>query len=969
MGLLSGSDPIVAYDIDLGMHLVLCHGPCDELQEIYYGDRLAWSGSAADEQITVAAPGLFGDEGGLSGKVDVLMGTSTQTQNDYLQARLGTDIPAFRGVMALVFRQTYWGRSAYLKKISATVKRTTTRTDGSTWYAAKADINGDMNPAHIIHECLTNASWGLGYPISALDDTVFQNVADYLYGEQLGLSIEWSGEEPIEDFIQRIEQHIDGKVYVHPSTGLFTIKLIRDGYSLSGLFIADETNVQSVELFERRGWGDAVNELTVIYRDRDTNQDTPVTMQDIGNAQVQGRVVSETRQYPGLSSSALAQRICKRDLRALSAGLAHAKLIVDRKGWEGTPGDPFKFSWAKYGINQAVFRVVNIDTGTLTDGRIIVDIIEDVYGLPNTTYLGQPETGWTSPHTAPAAVTYQQTREGTYWEVHQYAHPGDIPEWGADFGFAVMHVAKNASDALSYQVWSRVGTDPYAYQTKSKFCPTATMSSAVGYGATALTGDVWNVANADYFGGVDTPSYAWIDNELVAITAHAITGGSGTITVDRGVLDTVPAPHNSGARIWFADEHLGIDDDLHQSGETVDLKALPTTSLGTLDISSASALQQGMNHRYHRPYPPGNVKINTERYPTVIEGALALSWSHRDRTQQLDSFHTQTESDIGPEAGTTYTVRVYGELDTLVHTETGVIGTSWTYDLDTEGGESGLTGGEGSGVDIETLIEGYSPTMYLRFGEASGTTATDEMSNHDGTYTGGPTLGQEGLVAGDADTCVLIGNDKYVEIANHADFQVQKLGAACLADITSVSGTKILFHFGNDGVSSNQGYKFYLSAATIVFNTFSGGAWHTAQTGSVVTTGKHQFAVNVDTTAGSPYVDIYMDGALVESFSFPYSLGSSTYGFHWGAELVSSSVTDELNGRLDEGVFLSGAVLTPTQIADMYAASIPEGRINGNLRVELESLRDGLTSIQNHNIPCDRAGYGLQYGNYYGGAP
>src|SRR3546814_12715191 len=52
-------------------------------------------------------------------------------------------------------------------------------------------------------------------------------------------------------------------------------------------------------------------------------------------------------------------------------------------------------------------------------------------------------------------------------------------------------------------------------------------------------------------------------------------------------------------------------------------------------------------------------------YPATVEGALALSWSHRDRRGQADQLIDTTTGNIGPEAGTTYTVAVHlnGVLD------------------------------------------------------------------------------------------------------------------------------------------------------------------------------------------------------------------------------------------------------------------------------------------------------------------
>jgi len=54
--------------------------------------------------------------------------------------------------------------------------------------------------------------------------------------------------------------------------------------------------------------------------------------------------------------------------------------------------------------------------------------------------------------------------------------------------------------------------------------------------------------------------------------------------------------------------------------------------------------------------------------------------------------------------------------------------------------------------DAEVLAD--FPVAYWRLGETSGTVAVDEVGSNDGTYIGTPTLGVDGLLAGDADTAV-----------------------------------------------------------------------------------------------------------------------------------------------------------------------------------------------------------------------
>ena len=172
----------VGYRYKLGMHFGLCHGPVDAFQRVSADDRVAWTGSqTATGAITVDAPLLFGGdekEGGIQGIAEVLMGDDSQGYSTYLQAKIGATIPAYRGILSLVWLGgLVCSNNPYLKPWSFRVKRILQGWSGGTaWYAAKAAIGAeDMNPAHIIYECLTNRRWGMGYPADTIDER-------FLYG-------------------------------------------------------------------------------------------------------------------------------------------------------------------------------------------------------------------------------------------------------------------------------------------------------------------------------------------------------------------------------------------------------------------------------------------------------------------------------------------------------------------------------------------------------------------------------------------------------------------------------------------------------------------------------------------------------------------------------------------------------------------------------------------------------------------
>jgi len=158
-----------------------------------------------------------------------------------------------------------------------------------------------------------------------------------------------------------------------------------------------------------------------------------------------------------------------------------------------------------------------------------------------------------------------------------------------------------------------------------------------------------------------------------------------TVEVVRGILDTVPQDHSAGALILFGDGFEASDSTLYLPPEEVDVKIQTKTGKGYLDLGDATEHSATMAQRQYLPYAPGLFRINGDEYPDYIEGELVVTWAHRDRVQQTGgTFVDQYEASIGPEAATTYTVKVYNRAGTLLRTTTGITGTTWTYVKATE---------------------------------------------------------------------------------------------------------------------------------------------------------------------------------------------------------------------------------------------------------------------------------------------
>lgn len=736
----------IGYKYYLGAHLVLCQGPVDEILRIDADEREAWSGSVTgSQQIAIDKPELFGGEkkqGGVQGAVDILMGETTQTANDYLQAQLGTPLPAFRGVVSLVLRRCYVAAlNPYIKPWAVLLKRMA----ASGWHDTKKAIGGDANPAHILYEVLTAdpeiRGIGLGLSPSSLDDTGYRAVADALHAEGFGLSFQWRSEDPVEGLIQMVLDHIGATQYLHPATGLMTLKLIRNDYTVGSLPVFDESNILRLESFQRRTLSETVNEITVEYTDPDTHKATSVTVQDLANIQAQGQVVSASVSYPAIRNHVLAAKVARRDLVSRSAQLAKVRITVNRAAFGLHPGDPFVFAWPPLGITQLVCRVGEIREGGIESATVEIEAVEDVFGLPAQVYTGVEPIGWTDPASQPAPCPRRRIVEAPYWEVAHALSEADLDYLDALAGFLQTLGERPSGDATNYDIlakgaaYERVGT--------GDFTPVGTLQA----GIPRATADVIvTLAAATDLALVEVPSYGYLDDEAVKI--KAINGLQ--ITLARAILDTVPAAHSAGAVLWFAGTLAGADPTEYASTETVYAKLLPTTSYGTLASGAAPEDSLVMAHRQIRPYPPAAFRVNYSEYPEVQIGNTVVAWTRRDRTQQIAYLVEQNEAHIGPEAGTTYRVIFRGEGGGIIRQDDTLTTVDYTYTAATEISDSSLLMPASNEV-----WSGYTPPAqyrqntqltielaalrsgYISWQQHSHTVQRDGWGYHYGNYYGG----------------------------------------------------------------------------------------------------------------------------------------------------------------------------------------------------------------------------------------
>jgi hypothetical protein len=541
----------------------------------------------------------------------------------------------------------------------------------------ESNNNIDMNPAHIIREAIIDQSWGMGYQTADVDDSSFEDAADTMYDEGMGMSILWSGSKSIEELIQSITNHIGASIYVARDTGKFTLKLIRDDYDIETIPSFDETNVSKIENLNRQDVSELVSSVTVKYWDHNTGKTASITVSDPSLELMRGYSVGTVIDYPGFTNSDIAGKAALRDLRALSTPLWSCNVHADKTARSLSIGDVFKLSWSDYDLVDVVMRVTGMSFGDGKNNSVKITCVQDVFSLPSSTVSSAPDPGdgWEPINNTPVAVPVRIVEEAPYREIVTMLGDSDAAVRLAeneDLGFLIVSGSRPATGAaLNASIYVDSGAG-YEDSGVMDFSPIAYLNENITKSQTTVAID--GMIDIDL---IETGTYARLGDELVRIDAVS----SSSLTIARGLLDTVPAEHSEDDAILFNDQYVASDETEYIASDELDVKLLTATSAGLLPEADAPVDSVTMDSRAIRPYPPGNFKINGEYWPSAVPiDGIVFTWAHRDRTQQTSGeYFDFTDTSIGPETGTTYTVLVKDDGGDTLHTESGLTGTTWTY--------------------------------------------------------------------------------------------------------------------------------------------------------------------------------------------------------------------------------------------------------------------------------------------------
>jgi hypothetical protein len=414
-GLFSSKRVITGYRYFLGMHLGLgLYCPFSagaSFRKIWADDKLLWSGDVAPgpagEPIYIGQGSAFGGKdrgGGFRGTIRLYSGTFAQTTSSYLLSKLSPQsiVPAYRGLVHAVLERCEVGEQPQVRPLSFEVSMIP---EGLGFGA----IGDDANPVEILYDIL-RSDWGrLGIDPALIDTDSFSDGAQVCENEGNGMSIALASPGDASDAIEEILTQIDAILFEEPSTRKITLKMIRDDYDVDDLEVYGPSDISEISNYSAATWQDTKNQVRVIYNSReDEYNDKTAFAQDMSNIGFQGAIKSAEYNFGGITTADNANAIAARELNMLSIPLVKMRILTSRKGFQLRPGDVIAVTWPDFGIEKIIMRVQKFDLGTLEDGEIAIDLIQDRFAVSHTIYASPQPSAFVRPSIEATPIAEQQ---------------------------------------------------------------------------------------------------------------------------------------------------------------------------------------------------------------------------------------------------------------------------------------------------------------------------------------------------------------------------------------------------------------------------------------------------------------------------------------------------------------------------------------------------------------------------------
>lgn len=525
----------------------------------------------------------------------------------------------------------------------------------------------DINPIHKIREILTDDT-AMNKPESSVNDSNFMKAADQIWDECLGIS--WSiTEKSCIDAINELCYHIEAGIRVNRQTGLYEMVLFRDNwFEEDEIHAISESKIKSMQ-YEITNADEVINQVNVNYYDRENIKNSSFSISENGLIQTLGRVNAETLDFPYFMNMRNAEVVANWKLKQLSTGAFKGSFTTGwREARKWNRYDLIRLPWSKRWTGTILVRIMSINLGGPTNNEVSIEYIEVVpsTGMMNTSIVADEPIDKPLP---PQACEYEPFEMPYYLAVMALGQRQVDEELAYDSNFGLVGVvAEKPQENSLYAVMMTNNYDEWVRAGSIQYSLTADSDQIISKTTTSFTVKNWKKISNVLVGTLIQCGKEWLTGSVEWMVFQGVDLDTGIVSVKRGALDTQPKDWDLGLKLYFCGTDISYDQTEYVADEKVLVSALTTTPSGVLEQKGSNLVV--MKARAIRPYPPANVKINSEYWPESITGDLELTWSDRNRLQQTGGeILGWYDSGVTLENGVTYNAEIYDAASNIKHDE------------------------------------------------------------------------------------------------------------------------------------------------------------------------------------------------------------------------------------------------------------------------------------------------------------
>ncbi len=224
--------------------------------------------------------------------------------------------------------------------------------------------------------------------------------------------------------------------------------------------------------------------------------------------------------------------------------------------------------------------------------------------------------------------------------------------------------------------------------------------------------------------------------------------------------------------------------------------------------------------------------------------------------------------------------------------------------------------------DYYQVARSIAPLGYWRFGETSGSNATNVIGTGNGIYSNSPTLGTTGLIVNDTDTAVIFdGTTQFVNLGAFTNFNSFPVSFVFWVNCSSFAAL-------NAVINSHAGTSTY-TGISVIIETDGNIAVRYGDGGGIGSTNRKSFKTTVSPASVSTThevavvctdfntVAVYVDGVEYNTTTSGTGASISYTGTFEAARDTDLFVDAYLSGTLDEPKVIKG-ILTPTDVKRLH---------------------------------------------------